>query len=143
MTQKGGAKPREAKKYFELVAFELCEFELLGSTVHCFPEVDFPFYIIILTFCQVVLALGLLCFVAGTYTVLTSQESGGDHVIDTHPAGFDPIKPVDFNSIPQKANQTVVRLNIAPQDVAKVSSFHLSVCSGHCKINFPFCFISG
>ena len=41
---------------------------------------------------QLVLVLGLVCFVTGTYTVLMA-ENGSNHV-NIHPPGIDPIQPV-------------------------------------------------
>lgn len=70
--------------------------------------------------------LGLVCFVAGTYTVLTTQESGEHHQVDIHPPGIDPIKPVVFNDPSKKENDTSIHIGIRETqvdlDVAKVGT---------------------
>ena len=77
--------------------------------------------------------LGLICFVAGTYTVLTAEKSAEHgHQVDIHPPGIDPIKPMavqDSNQKPaaihdplRKDNSTSVHVKDGPvdMDVAKV-----------------------
>lgn len=70
--------------------------------------------------------MGLTCFVAGTYTVLTTQESGGHDQVDIHPPGIDPIKPVVIHDSSKKENDTSIHVGIreAPVDVdvAKVGT---------------------
>lgn len=69
---------------------------------------------------KLVLGLGLICFVAGTYTVLTTQEKSEHHQIDIHPPGIDPIKPVVFPIVPKsKGNDTTLHVGVreAPVDV--------------------------
>lgn len=72
------------------------------------------------------LVLGLVCFVAGTYTVLTTQESGEHHQVDIHPPGIDPIKPVVFQDPSNKENDTSIHIGIRESpvdiDVAKVGT---------------------
>ena len=72
------------------------------------------------------LVLGLVCFVAGTYTVLTTQENGEHHQVDIHPPGIDPIKPVVFRDPSNKENDTNSRIGIRESpvdvDVAKVGN---------------------
>lgn len=72
------------------------------------------------------LVLGLVCFVAGTYTVLTTQESGEHHQVDIHPPGIVPIKPVVFNDPSKKENDTSIHIGIRETqvdlDVAKVGT---------------------
>ena len=74
---------------------------------------------------QLVLGLGLICFVAGTYTVLTTQESGEHHQVDIHPPGIDPIKSMVDHDSPQKGNDTNIHVGIqkgpVDMDVAKVN----------------------
>ena len=75
---------------------------------------------------QLVLMLGLVCFVAGTYTVLTTQESGEHHQVDIHPPGIDPIKSMAFHDSSQKANDTNIKVggirgDPVDIDVAKVN----------------------
>ena len=65
---------------------------------------------------------------AGTYTVLTTQEESSHHQVDIHPPGIDPIKPVDFHNPPQsRTNDTLLHVGVreAPVDVdiAKVQNF--------------------
>lgn len=45
---------------------------------------------------QLVLVLGLVCFVTGTYTVLMAEKSAehGSNQLNIHPPGIDPIQPV-------------------------------------------------
>ena len=70
------------------------------------------------------LVLGLVCFVAGTYTVLTSQKSGEHHQVDLHPLGIDRIKPVVFHDPSNKENGTSIHIGIRESpvdvDIAKV-----------------------
>ena len=57
---------------------------------------------------------------AGTYTVLTTQEKSEHHQIDIHPPGIDPIKPVVFPIVPKsKGNDTTLHVGVreAPVDV--------------------------
>lgn len=75
---------------------------------------------------QLVLVLGLVCFVAGTYTVLTTQESAEHgHQVDIHPPGIDPIKSMAVHDSIQKDNGTNVQADVnkgpVDMDVAKVS----------------------
>ncbi|KAJ7372752.1 hypothetical protein OS493_018030 [Desmophyllum pertusum] len=75
---------------------------------------------------KLVLGLGLICFVAGTYTVLTTQENAEHHQVDIHPPGIDPIKPVDFHHDPaKKENDTSIHVGVrevpvVDVDVAKI-----------------------
>lgn len=77
--------------------------------------------------------LGLICFVAGTYTVLMTQESAEHgHQVDIHPPGVDPIKPmavhdsiqkhVALRDAVQEDNSTKIHVKGGPvdMDVAKV-----------------------
>ena len=63
---------------------------------------------------------------AGTYTVLTTQENAEHHQVDIHPPGIDPIKPVDFHHDPaKKENDTGIHVGVrevpvVDVDVAKV-----------------------
>ncbi|PFX19763.1 putative sodium-coupled neutral amino acid transporter 10 isoform X2 [Stylophora pistillata] len=69
---------------------------------------------------KLVFGLGLIFFVAGTYTVLTTQEESSHHQVDIHPPGIDPIKPVDFHNPPQSnTNDSVLHVSVreAPVDV--------------------------
>ncbi|XP_078347510.1 solute carrier family 38 member 10-like isoform X2 [Oculina patagonica] len=66
---------------------------------------------------KLVLVLGLTCFVAGTYTVLTTQESGEHHQVDIHPPGIDPIKPVVVHDSSKKGNDTSIHVGIRDVDV--------------------------
>lgn len=69
---------------------------------------------------KLVFGLGLIFFVAGTYTVLTTQEESSHHQVDIHPPGIDPIKPVDFhNPLQSKTNDSVLHVSVreAPVDV--------------------------
>nr|XP_058957878.1 putative sodium-coupled neutral amino acid transporter 10 isoform X1 [Pocillopora verrucosa] len=69
---------------------------------------------------KVVFGLGVIFFVAGTYTVLTTQEESSHHQVDIHPPGIDPIKPVDFHNPPQsRTNDTLLHVGVreAPVDV--------------------------
>ena len=72
------------------------------------------------------LVLGLVCFVAGTYTVLTTQESGEHHQGDIHPPGIDPIEPVVFQDPSKKGNDSSIHIGIRESpvdfDVAKVGT---------------------
>ena len=72
--------------------------------------------------------LGLVCFVAGTYTVLTTQESAEHHQVDIHPPGIDPIKPVVFHDPSNKENDTSIHNGIRESpvdiDVAKVGFYY-------------------
>lgn len=72
------------------------------------------------------LVLGLVCFVAGTYTVLTAQKSGERHQVDLHPPGIDPIKPVVFHDPSNKENGTSIHIGIRESpvdvDIAKVGT---------------------
>ena len=45
---------------------------------------------------QLVLVLGLVCFVTGTYTVLMAENraENGSNQVNIHPPGIDPIQPV-------------------------------------------------
>lgn len=64
--------------------------------------------------------LGVVCFVAGTYTVLTKQESGHQHhQVDMHPPGIDPIKPMDPHDSFQNVNHSNIQggIKAAPVDV--------------------------
>ena len=66
------------------------------------------------------LLLGSVCFIAGTYTVLTKQESGHEHhQVDIHPPGIDPIKPMGLHNSLQNVNHTNIQggIKAAPVDV--------------------------
>lgn len=81
------------------------------------------------------LVLGLVCFVAGTYTVLTTQESGEHHQVDIHPPGIDPIKPVILHD--PSNNDTSIHVGIRESpvdiDVAKVDFYYQALYSHNVK----------
>ncbi|XP_068760838.1 solute carrier family 38 member 10-like [Montipora capricornis] len=82
---------------------------------------------------KLVLVLGLVCFVTGTYTVLMNDKSmEPGHQVDIHPPGIDPIQPVAVHDFIEKqgfirdANQQENHTNLlinggaVDVDVAKI-----------------------
>lgn len=72
--------------------------------------------------------LGLVCLVAGTYTVLMAEKSAEHgHQVDIHPPGIDPIKHMAVQDSNQKLaaihdpvrkdNSTSVHVKERPVDV--------------------------